>query len=62
MRFLNRAPKAPDSPEQMMTVTCPVCSRSLEVECVAGGLHAPAVKCSCGTVINNELGYFTRPS
>lgn len=61
MRFLNRAHKAPGSPEQLMTVTCPVCSRSLKVESIDGCLHAPAVTCTCGTVINNELGYFTRP-
>ena len=62
MRFLNRAPKVPDSQKQTMTVSCPVCSRSLEVESVAGGLHAPEVRCPCGTIINNELGYFRRPS
>jgi uncharacterized Zn finger protein len=62
MGFLNRTPKEPDSSEEWITVTCPVCSRSLEVECVSGGLNAPPVRCVCGTVINNELGYFTRPS
>ena len=46
--------------EQWMTITCPVCSRSIVVECSAGTLNAPTVKCACGTIINSELGYFSR--
>lgn len=62
MKFYHRhcAPKDTDLSEQWMTITCPVCSQSIEVECGPGALNAPTVRCDCGTVINNELGYFSR--
>lgn len=62
MKIFHRhsAPKDTDLSGQWMTITCPVCSRSIEVECSAGTLTAPTVKCTCGTIINSELGYFSR--
>ena len=63
MDFLNRTPESQEPSErEMMTVTCPVCSRVIAVECAPGGLHAPSVRCKCGTIINNELGYFSPPA
>ena len=61
MGLLNLTLKVKDSSEQWITVTCPVCSCSTEVESASGGLHAPTFRCTCGTVINNELGFFTPP-
>lgn len=60
MRFLNRAAEEPERSQEWMTITCPTCMRSLKVESVHGGLHAPTVTCICGTRINNELGCFFR--
>jgi hypothetical protein len=61
MGLLSSKRRTPEA-EQWMEVICPVCSRSIKVECVSGGLHAPTVRCTCGTVVNNELGSFTRPA
>lgn len=56
----NHWAKALGQPDLWITVTCPVCCQLLEVEPTSGGLHAPEVRCTCGTIINNELGYFSQ--
>jgi hypothetical protein len=51
-----------DGSHQLVPVKCPVCSLVTEVEGSSDGLYAHTFQCSCGTVINNELGYFSRPA
>jgi len=60
MGWIHGHPKGAPRESMLITVECPACKEVIKVISTGGGLCAPEVRCTCGTVINNEHGYFVR--
>ena len=58
--YLRRFARSTSSvPEELITVTCPMCASRMAVHGEPDGLSVPDVKCGCGTLINSNFSYFS---